>query len=364
MAAPLIVHDAAELSEDRQEVVLMLHDFSFRAPDEILAELTGMSATAARSMTRMVENVPAPGSNRTTLHSAMTASSGMSGMNMSDSPMAGMGAMRMDLNDVDYDAFLTNDRTLADPQIVRVEHRARVRLRIINGASSSQFWVDLGTLTGRVIAVDGHDVIPVAGQRFPIAIAQRLDILLDLPGAGTFPVTAQLQGSNRRTGIILATPKAPVTKIADTESVMAKPVDNSLEVRLHSASPLAPRRPDLVKQIVLAGSMKPYAWSLDGELWPKITPLVLAKGNRVEIELVNHSAMAHPMHLHGHAFQVLAVNGRPIRGAVRDTVLVEPVPGSVRIAFDAGNPGRWAFHCHNLYHMAAGMMTTLRYEGV
>jgi FtsP/CotA-like multicopper oxidase with cupredoxin domain len=55
--------------------------------------------------------------------------------------------------------------------------------------------------------------------------------------------------------------------------------------------------------------------------------------------------MAHPIHLHGHAFQVVAIDDRPIQGAVRDTVLVTPM-GSVRIAFDANNPGRWAFHCH------------------
>lgn len=59
--------------------------------------------------------------------------------------------------------------------------------------------------------------------------------------------------------------------------------------------------------------------------------------------------MAHPMHLHGHAFQVIAVNGKLVNGAIRDTVLVTPMMGSVRIAFDADNPGRWAFHCHNPY---------------
>jgi FtsP/CotA-like multicopper oxidase with cupredoxin domain len=73
--------------------------------------------------------------------------------------------------------------------------------------------------------------------------------------------------------------------------------------------------------------------------------------------------MAHPIHLHGHVFQVVAIDGRPLRGAVRDTVLVSP-GGRVRIAFDADNPGRWAFHCHNLYHMETGMMTELRYQGI
>jgi FtsP/CotA-like multicopper oxidase with cupredoxin domain len=110
--------------------------------------------------------------------------------------------------------------------------------------------------------------------------------------------------------------------------------------------------------------MKPYAWSMNGEYWPHITPLMLNKGQRVEIELVNRSMMAHPIHLHGHTFQVVAIDGHPIQGAVRDTVLVSPMMGRVRIAFDANNPGRWAFHCHNLYHMQTGMMTEFRYQGI
>ncbi|HZF36523.1 MAG TPA: multicopper oxidase domain-containing protein, partial [Candidatus Angelobacter sp.] len=64
---------------------------------------------------------------------------------------------------------------------------------------------------------------------------------------------------------------------------------------------------------------------------------------------------------HGHPFQVVAIDDLALGGAMRDTVLV-PVGGSVTIAFAADNPGHWAFHCHNLYHMAAGMMTSVRYE--
>jgi FtsP/CotA-like multicopper oxidase with cupredoxin domain len=64
---------------------------------------------------------------------------------------------------------------------VRVDRCGRVRLRIINGASSSQFWIDLSEVTGRVVATDGHAVQPVPGKLFPIAMAQRLDILIDLP---------------------------------------------------------------------------------------------------------------------------------------------------------------------------------------
>jgi FtsP/CotA-like multicopper oxidase with cupredoxin domain len=60
----------------------------------------------------------------------------------------------------------------------------------------------------------------------------------------------------------------------------------------------------------------------------------------------DHDQMtAHPMHLHGHSFQVIAIDGRAIQGVVRDTVLARPMGGRVRIAFDADNPGRRAFHC-------------------
>ena len=60
-------------------------------------------------------------------------------------------------------------------------------------------------------------------------------------------------------------------------------------------------------------------------------------------------------------FQVGALNGRQVQGAIRDTVLV-PMKRTVRIAFDADNPGRWLLHCHNLFHMARGMMTEIAYD--
>lgn len=71
------------------------------------------------------------------------------------------------------DAFLANDRTLADPEVIRSEPAGRIRLRLINGASATQFWIDLGALTGTVVAVDGHAVRPLRSSRLPLAMAQR-----------------------------------------------------------------------------------------------------------------------------------------------------------------------------------------------
>src|SRR5712671_1612069 len=344
MTAPLIVHSAEDLRADRQEVVLMLHDFSFRTPDELLAGLTKSNGSQSEMpMSGMGNNMS-------------MGSGSMRAMNMES-------GMAMDLNDVDYDAFLANDRTFADPDVIRIEPGGRVQLRLINGASATQFWIDLGALSGTVVAVDGHPVRPVRVTRLPLAIAQRLDVLVDLPGNGAYPIFAQVEGKRARTGIVLAASGASVSRLAAEAGENAPPIDLSLEHRLEAVTPLAPRSPDVTHRVVLAGAMVPYAWSLNGEYWPDVNPLMIALGQRVVIEMVNNSMMAHPMHLHGHAFQVVAINGAPLAGAVRDTVLVPPM-GSVTIAFDADNPGRWAFHCHNLYHMMTGMMTEVRYPGI
>jgi FtsP/CotA-like multicopper oxidase with cupredoxin domain len=352
MTAPLIVRSAEDVRADRQEVVLMLDDFSFQTPDELLAGLTKSNGSqSAMPKSGMGNNMNMDSGSMVAMNSGT-----MAAMNMGP-------GMAMDLNDIDYDAFLANDRTLADPEVVRTETGGRVRLRLINGASSTQFWIDLGALGGTVVAVDGHPVRPVRGSRLPLAMAQRLDVLIDLPGNGAYPIFAQVEGKPARTGIVLAASGASVSRVAEEAEKNAPPVDLLLERRLEAATPLAPRAPDVTHRVILAGAMAPYAWSLNGEYWPNVTPLMIAQGQRVAIELVNRSMMAHPMHLHGHAFQVVAINGAQIVGAVRDTVLVPPM-GSVTIAFDADNPGRWAFHCHNLYHMTTGMMTEVRYPGI
>src|SRR5882724_10981787 len=262
MTAPLIVEDEIAAREDRQEIVLMLHDFTFRSPEEVLATLTGTNSRGARAAVLRTDD----GSDHavSAQHSAMTDMMYMVGHDGTNMQMPVAGAPHMGLNDVNFEAFLANDRTLTDPEVVRVERGGRVRLRIINGASSSQFWIDLGALTGNVVAVDGHPVRPVAGQRFPIAMAQRLDVLIDLPGTGAFPVLARLEGSPRRTGIILATSGSRVLRVAD-QGPIAPPTDFSLETRLAATEPLRARPPDLVRTILLGGSMKPYSWSMGGE---------------------------------------------------------------------------------------------------
>jgi FtsP/CotA-like multicopper oxidase with cupredoxin domain len=284
---------------------------------------------------------------------------GMSGMT---NGQASPGGTTMDLNDVAYDAFLANDRTLADPQVVRVEPGGRVLLRIINGSAASNFYIDLGQMTAELVAVDGHPVQPKSGSVFPITIAQRLDLRLQLPGGeSAVPVFAVLEGERKRAGIVLATARGQVGRLALEAPTATGPLDLQFEQTLRATGPLGPKPPDRVHQIDLTGSMESYVWGLNGKTYEESTPLMVSKGQRTEFVMTNRTMMSHPMHLHGHVFQLVAIGEQRFSGAMRDTVLVPPMM-SVTIAFDADNPGKWVFHCHNLYHMEAGMMTTVQYE--
>ena len=325
MVAPLIIHD--ERYRGLQEVVVMLGDFSFTPPQQIFEQL----------------KKPKP----------MAQMAGGAGAGAAAAP---------DLNDVKYDAFLANYRTLADPEVVKVEPGGQVLLRIINSSSMSAYHIDLGQLDGELTAVDGFAVTPVTGRNFPIAVAQRLDIRVKIPGdAAVHPVLARLEGARNQTGIVLVPGSAPIARIPELTEAVSPALTLDLESRLQAATPLAQRKADRVHTINLTGDMAKYIWSLNNVAWtPEVPPLPIAKGERVELILVNQTGMPHPMHLHGHEFQVVEIDGKRFPGAVRDTVLVTP-RRRVVIAFDANNPGLWAFHCHLLYHLDAGMFTTLRY---
>jgi FtsP/CotA-like multicopper oxidase with cupredoxin domain len=348
LIAPLIIHDERD-RKDQQEIVLMLSDFSFTPPQEIFERLKRREPSAsmpplnpttqvgARARVRQVVMATATGGGRAT-------------------------AAKPDLNDVKYDAFLANDRTLSDPQVIKVEPGGRVLLRVINGSSMSGFHLDLGHLDGVLVAVDGMPVFPVAGRRFPIAVAQRLDIRLSpVRAAATYPVLAILEGSRRQTGIVLVVGNAKVARIADEAAAPALALTLDLEQRLHAVHPLKPRKADRTHALTLTGDMAGYVWSINNVVWtPDTPPFPVAKGERVELVFVNKTMMSHPMHLHGHQFQVVQIDDRRLSGALRDTVLVPP-GRRVVVAFDADNPGHWALHCHMLYHMEAGMFSTLTY---
>ncbi len=365
LAAPLIVRSREDAGRDAQEVVILLHDFSFTPAEELLARLRGGVGGMDHGAGGMSPGAMAGGMmghadmNQVGINQGGMNQGGMNHGGMSHGTMGHGAGGAMDLNDIAFDAYLANDRTLDDPEVVTVEKGGRVRLRIINGASATAFQLSTGELEGDLIAVDGQPVQPVKGRTFPLSMGQRLDIRLAVPAeGGAWPVLALREGDVERTGIILATPGAAVRKLATTGAQKAGVVDLALEQTLRPLAPLPRRRVDRSYPVTLTGSMAGYSWAISGP-----QALTVRRGERVEIAMANMSMMSHPMHLHGHRFQVVEINGRAVNGAVRDTVVVPPM-ARVKIAFDADNPGHWPFHCHHLYHMEAGMMAFVAYEGV
>ncbi|MEI7600812.1 MAG: multicopper oxidase family protein [Aestuariivirga sp.] len=352
LAAPLIINEVKQPVFDDQEHVVMLHDFTFRNPKEILAELQADGGAHAGHMMQGMDHSQMNHSGSDVGGGTMQGMTGMTGM-------AGMmgGAM---LNDIVFDAYLANDHTLDDPEVVSVEKNSTLRLRIINGAAASNMWIDLGAIEGELIAVDGNAIYPMKGSLFPIAMAQRADIRLKVPAeGGAFPVLFRPEGVTARTGIVIATKGAAIPKLAG-EGDMTPALDLSQELLYRPVAKLPQEPVNRTEMLALTGGEKGYVWGLNGEANPMQPLFTMRQGERIAVMMHNMTGMAHPMHLHGHYFKVVALGGNVIDGALRDVVLVPPME-SVTIVFDADNPGSWPFHCHHAYHMNSGMMGSVGY---
>jgi FtsP/CotA-like multicopper oxidase with cupredoxin domain len=327
MTAPMILKDHNDKYKNDKDIVVMFQDFTFKNPEQILFDL---------------QHKP---------HSSMA-------MNM-DNKKA-----KPDLNDVQYDAFLANRHTLKHPVIYHIKADEKIRLRLINGSSASNYWINTGSLKGTAIALDGNFIQPFTGYKFQLAVAQRIDIEVTIPkNGGTFPILAQVEGTNNQAGVILTTEASPNIHVDAKASEVATALNDEQEMHSHAVHPLSKKKPTAVLNYKLTGDMANYIWKINDQVWPKIKPLTIKKGDRVEMVFTNDTGMAHPMHLHGHIFQVESINGNQLaNGPLRDTILVLP-HSTKKIIFDAENPGIWMLHCHVLYHMNAGMMTTTNYIG-
>ena len=334
MAAPMICREVD--AEDIQEHVIMLHDFSFTAPEEILAGLGGSG-----------------------MHAHGAAAGDTAGMDHGAGAMAGMDmGGKVHANDVKYDAFLANDRTLADPEVVQVETGARVRLRIINGGTATAFWIDPGVLQSVAIAVDGSACAPLAAKAYPMAQGQRLDLVVTIPAeGGAFPIFAQVEAARMRTGVVLATSGAQVARLSDMAEADSPHLDTGFDAGLRAMEAL-PERSGQMAHLML-GEEAGYRFTINGKIHGEDTPIAAKLGERLDLMFMNTGMMMHPMHLHGHHFQVVDFGMGRFNGPRRDVVVVPP-GGMVTVAVDLDKPGSWFLHCHHLYHMATGMMTEVR----
>ncbi len=232
-------------------------------------------------------------------------------------------------------------------------------------------------LYGPLIIDDPQDPTARPGQRARIrlinASGERYDLQVTL-GEGAFPLVALAEGKGAQAlGVVRtaggAAPPADVQPAALTrQQLTLNDLQAPPEARLDdSATPTS-------HDVFLTGDMSSYGWRINAESYDAadpfagVTPLGVRSGERVRLALINQTPAFHPMHLHGHTAQVRATGliGRdgdtPLpAGPRKDTVQVAP-GRRVVVDFAADNPGQWLHHCHNAYHLAAGMATVVSYQ--
>ena len=296
----------------------------------------------------------------------------------------------------------------------------RVRLRFVNAGAMTIFNVRIPGLKLSVVQADGQNVRPVTVDEFQISPAETYDVIVQPTEDQAYTLVAEAadrSGMGRATlaprpGMVAAVPplrERPLLNMRDMgmdmsgmagmdhgdmdHSAMMLDPRNAPQVKtgpgVQMISPMPadrtgdpgqglenvghkvlvytdlasldpnpdPRPPSREMEIHLTGNMERFMWSFDGEKYSELkAPIPFRFNERVRVVLVNDSMMAHPIHLHGHFFEV--VTGKPGHNPRKHTVNV--LPGG-KVAFDltADEPGDWAFHCHLLFHMHAGMFNVV-----
>jgi FtsP/CotA-like multicopper oxidase with cupredoxin domain len=264
-----------------------------------------------------------------------------------------------DVGDVPFQSALINGkgRMTGDSKsplaTLDVKKGETVRLRLINGSSTYalRFRIDGHPLT--VIASDGAPMQPVTVDNLVLAVGERFDVLLKADQDGAHWVRAATL-DNKEGRAILRYAGAPAS---EPEAAPAQWGERTLTPEaMRSRTPVALAERPREVALALGGSMKPYRWSINEQIYPKSDPIVLEKGEAVRFHFRNPTGMDHPFHLHGHYFHVL---GRPGALNLRDPVQKDTVNVLAKeelvIQWLATNPGRWFFHCHIEWHLATGM---------
>jgi FtsP/CotA-like multicopper oxidase with cupredoxin domain len=271
--------------------------------------------------------------------------------------MGGMGGMGgMDGGDVDYPMYLVNGRASSDPDTLAARPGDKVRLRIINASADTVFTVALGGHDLTVTHTDGYPVQSVTASSLRIGMGERYDATVTLAD-GVFALVAEPVGKRGLARALVRTGSGAAPGEVDRPSELdAYPLTVDA-LRAADSARLPTREPDSIQDLLLSGSMAPYVWTINGRTYDDTVPLTIREGEAGRLRIRNMSMMSHPLHVHGHTFQLGPAGGA---GPRKDTVLLPPM-GGVSVDLAATNPGSWMVHCHNAYHADAGMMTRLDY---
>lgn len=332
LSGPLVVEPRNEdLSYDR-EYTLMLDDW-----------LDGVSGTPEETLESL-------------------GGSGMMGEGMGGGMMGGEGEVP---GAVSYPLYLVNGRPPGDPATLEVRRGERVRLRLMNPSADTIFRFAVAGHRMTVTHADGLPVEHVEVDTVRLGMGERYDVLLEADNPGVWQAAAAPEGKDDLARALLRYRESP-------ESSAPRPEERPRELggRLLAYGDLRSSGresfpsggllggPDRTHELTLSGGMGDYVWTIDGQRYPDAEPLRVSEGEWVRFAMQNHSPMWHPMHLHGHFFQIHTGTGD---GPFKDTVMVDPHMGEMAFDFVADNPGEWFFHCHNAYHMETGMARVVSY---
>ena len=283
--------------------------------------------------------------------------------------MGMMGGMRQrtfegPLQEPWYDVYTLNGKVFRAALPLKVKKGDRVRLRVINPSSSTFYTLRIAGHSMTVTHTDGRPVMPVKVDVLHIGMGERYDLELTANNPGRWllynladgsPVSGWQFGALVYEGI-------KSNSFNDDNQRNLQFSDYSLLEGLDERVVKPVAGPvDRIFRMVLSGGMmgSPY-WTINGRIYPDSEDLTIKRGEKVRFEYYNRSMMPHPMHLHGHFFEVLGTGRITGVKVKKDTIIIPAGMGQGAVEFIADNPGVWFHHCHNLYHMGAGMANLVK----
>ena len=352
---PVIVDDPTESGDYDAEWIVVLDDWTDgvgTSPQQILSDLqnSGMGSMGGSGM----GNMPGMGGMGGRASESNTAHA-----TTSVSPSPGSSALLGgDSGDISYPFYLINGRIASAPTAFSAAAGQRIRIRIINAGADTAFRIALTDHTMTVTHTDGYPILPVEVDALLLGMGERYDVIVTAKD-GVFALTALAEGKNAQGQALLRTGAGS----APDPTFRPRELDGRIGVASDFTAADSVRLPVDGSAVALSadlgGDMMGYNWTINGRSCDDTRPLTIEQGQRARLTFTNMSMMWHPMHLHGHTFQIVKADGTP--GPRKDTAIVRPME-SVAVGFVADNPGNWMLHCHNGYHQESGMMTRLDYR--
>lgn len=304
--------------------------------------------------------------------SSMGDMEGMDHSNMGgmDSSEDSEDSMSMGHSMDNYDIFTINGKSgdAVEPLIVKEGETVRLRLANI-GYMSHKF--HLHGHDFKVVAIDGQELNEpkeIKDELISIAPGERYDIefTADNPGKWYLECHGDMEGTEgMKTSIQYEGNSDSKDQSNQAEDLPEFTFTNYGGTKAGKFTLNQKYDVEYTMDLNTTMNQDDMVYTINNKTFPNTDNINVKKGDLVKVKLVNNSPMDdHPMHLHGHFFQVLSKNGQPIEGSpiMKDTINLKPGDEYV-IAFKADNPGDWMFHCHDLHHASAGMVNMVQYEG-